>query len=143
MGQISRYDRIIQNKFYEIIQLRELSKSISAVKCEEKVQTSSNHDKIGCSIAKIDLMERKLYKIIDEYMEKKEIIISQIDSMANEEYYNVLFAKYIEKKTFEKIADEMHYSFRHITRIHGRALIEFEKKYGTLYIENDLCPKMS
>ena len=135
LSQVSRYDRMIKNKFHEIAQFRELAKSISAVKCEEKVQSSPSFDKIGESIAKIDYLEKKLDELIDEYINKKELIIFQIDSMTNEEYYSVLFARYIEKKTFEKIADEMNYSFRHITRLHGRALIEFEKKYGNLYLE--------
>jgi len=37
-------------------------------------------------------------------------------------------------KSFEKIADEMSYTYRHITRLHGNALVEFEKKYGKEYI---------
>lgn len=54
--------------------------------------------------------------------------------MDDENVYNILFARYIEKKTFEVIATEMNYSFRNITRLHGRALKEFEKKYGEQYI---------
>ena len=78
-------------------------------------------------------MEEKLDKLIDEYVDKKNLIISQIDGIENETYYEILFARYIEKKTFEKIADEMTYSFRNVTRLHGRALQQFEKKYGNLY----------
>ena len=36
-------------------------------------------------------------------------------------------------KNFEKIADEMTYSWRQVLRLHGRALQEFEKKYGNTY----------
>ena len=56
------------------------------------------------------------------------------DSMEDEVSYDILFARYIEKKTLERIAESLHYSFRQITRLHGKALQEFEKKYGYLYL---------
>ena len=133
LSQISRLNRTIQNKLSEISQLRELSFGIKAVVNEERVQTTPNFDKIGTSIAKIDEMERSLDKMIDEYVDKKNKIIRQIDSIDDEVLYGILFARYIEKKTFEKIATEMNYSFRQITRLHGKALSEFEKKYGSQY----------
>ena len=133
LQQISRLDRMIQNKLAEISQLRELAMSVSAVKNEERVQTTPNFDKIGTAYCKIAEMEEKLDKLIDEFVDKKNLIISQIDKIENETYYEILFARYIEKKTFEKIADEMTYSWRQVIRLHGRALQEFEKKYGNTY----------
>lgn len=136
LNQVSRYDRMVKNKLSELSQLKELSYSISALSNEERIQTSPNFDKIGSSYCKIEKMEEDLDKIIDEYVDKKNTIIEQIDKMENEVSYGVLFARYIEKKTFERIATDMNYSFRNITRIHGKALQEFEKKYGYLYQGN-------
>ena len=58
----------------------------------------------------------------------------QIYSMQKENHYRVLFAKYIEDKTFDAIAEEMGYSWRQIIRIHGAALAEFEKMYGKEFV---------
>lgn len=135
LNQISRLNRMINNKLTEIAQLRELSCSISAVKNEERVLSSSDPDKIGTTYAKIDEMERNLDKMIDEYTDKKNTIIGQIDSIEDEDYYNVLFSRYIEKKTFEVIATEMNFSYRNTTRLHGRALKVFEEKYGNSYLK--------
>lgn len=135
LNQISRLNRMINNKLTEIAQLRELSCSISAVKNEERVLSSLDPDKIGTTYAKIDEMERNLDKMIDEYTDKKNTIIGQIDSIENEDYYNVLFSRYIEKKTFEVIATEMNFSYRNVTRLHGRALKVFEEKYGNSYLK--------
>ena len=132
--QISRLDRMINNKLSEISQLRELAMSVSAITNEERVQTTPNFDKIGTAYCKIEAMEEKLDKLIDEFVDKKNLIISQIDKIENETYYEILFARYIEKKTFEKIADEMNYSFRNTTRLHGLALREFERKFGEKYL---------
>ena len=133
LGQISRLDRMIKNKMTELSQYRELIYGLSAVVNEERVQTSPDFDKMSGKVDKILKMESKIDNLIDEYVDKKNLIISQIDSMENETYYEILFARYIEKKTFEKIADEMMYSWRQIIRLHGKALQEFEKIYGKTY----------
>lgn len=135
LNQISRLNRMINNKLAEVSQLRELSRSISAVKNEERVMSSSDPDKIGTIYVKIDEMEHNLDNMIDEYIEKKNLIIGQIDGIENEDYYNILFSRYIEKKTFEVIATEMKYSWRQIIRLHGKALKAFEEKYGNSYLK--------
>lgn len=134
LSQISRLNKMINNKLSEISQLRELSISISAINNDERVQTSPNFDKIGSSIAKIYEMESNLDKMIDDYLLKKERIIAQIETMEDENTYNILFSRYIEGKKFEKIATEMEYSWRQIIRLHGKALQQFEKKYGDEYL---------
>lgn len=135
LGQISRLDRMIKNKISEISQLRELSMSISAITIEEKVQTTPNFDKIGNSCCKISEMEEKLNILIDEYVKKKNEIIAQIENIEDEISYEILFARYIEKKTFERIATDINYSFRNTTRLHGKALRIFEEKYGKFYLK--------
>ena len=134
LQQIIRLDRMINNKLSEIQQFRELARSVSAVKNEERVNTSPNFDKIGSTYCKIEKMEEELDDLIDKYVDKKNFIVSQIDGIDNETYYHILFARYVEKKTFEKIADEMTYSWRQIIRLHGRALQEFERVYGNMYL---------
>ena len=134
LGQISRLNRMINNKLTEIAQLKDMAVSISAPQSGERVQTTPNFDKIGTKYAKIDEMERKIDGMEDELVDKKEKIIQQIDSMEDENTYNILFARYIEKKTFEVIATEMKYSWRQVVRLHGTALKQFEKKYGEGYL---------
>lgn len=135
LNQISRLNRMINNKLIEIQQLKEMSCSISAITNGEKVQTSLSPDKIGSSIAKIDEMERNIDSMIDTYVDKKNLIITQIDSIEDEDCYNILFSRYIEKKTFEVIAIELNYSWRQIIRLHGKALKIFEDKYGSSYLK--------
>lgn len=134
LGQISRLNRMINNKLTEIAQLKDMAVSISAPQSGERVQTTPNFDKIGTKYAKIDEMERKIDGMVDELVDKKEKIIQQIESMEDENTYNILFARYIEKKTFEVIATEMKYSWRQVVRLHGTALKQFEKKYGEGYL---------
>lgn len=134
LGQISRLDRVINNKLSELAQFKTMMCSISAVKNSDKVQTTPEHDKIGSGLAKVWDMEQKIDKMVDEYVDKRDLIIAQIDGIEDEILYEILFSRYIEKKTFEKIACDMDYSYRQTIRLHGKALLEFEKKYGKLYL---------
>lgn len=134
LNQISRLNRMINNKLIELAQLKELACSISSITNEERVMATTNFDKIGTKQAKIDEMERNIDALVDEYIIKRDQIVSQIDSMEDENVYNVLFSKYIEKKTFEVIATEMNYSWRQTIRLHGIALKKFEQKYGATYL---------
>lgn len=133
LSQISRLDRMIKNKMTELAQYKDLAYGLSAITNEERVNSSPDFDKMTGKVAKIIEMEQKIDSLIDEYVDKKNLIVSQIDCVENETYYEILFARYIEKKTFERIADEIGYSFRNTTRLHGKALVEFEKKYGKSY----------
>ena len=95
LNQISRINRMINNKIVELSQLKELACSISAVSGEDRVMVTPNFDKIGTKQAKIDEMERNIDALVDEYIIKRDKIVSQIDSMEDENVYNVLFLSLI------------------------------------------------
>lgn len=134
LNQIDRINRMINNKLAEIYQLKTMVCSISVSANEDKVQSSSDKDKLGSAVAKIVDLENEINKAIDVYVDKKERIVSQIDSIKDIMEYQVLFSRYIENKTFEQIAEDNDYSVRQILRIHGNALVEFEKKFGQEYL---------
>lgn len=134
LGQISRLNKMISNKLSEVYQLKSMALNISVLNESEKVQTSGSKDRIGNMVAKMVDMEREAQEYVNVYSELRRKIIMQIDSMPKETHYKVLFAKYIEDKTFDTIANEMGYSWRQIIRIHGAALSEFERIYGKDFV---------
>ena len=133
LQQIGRYDRLINNKLVELAQYRSMACSVSAVKNDEKVQSSPSHDTMDKIVSKIEQMENEIDMLVDRYIDNKRIIISQIDSMSDEMTYQILFSRYVEQKTFEKMAIEMNYCYKQIIRKHGKALQEFEQKWGNTY----------
>lgn len=48
-------------------------------------------------------MEKKIDEMIDNFVDKKEIIIKQIDSIEDEVLYDILFSRYIEKRLLRKL----------------------------------------
>lgn len=133
LKQIGRLDRMIKNKIIELDQYRDLEYSLGAISNEERVQTTLNPDKFTKKVEKVIQLEQKIDKLIDTFVDKKEVIISQIDGMEDDTHYEVLFLRYVKRETFEKIACDVGFSLRQIIRIHGEALREFEKKYGETY----------
>ena len=133
LQQIGRYDRLINNKLVELAQYRSMACSVSAVKNDEKVQSSPSYDTMDKIVSKIEQMENEIDILVDRYIDNKRIIISQIDSMSDEMTYQILFSRYVEQKTFEKMAIEMNYCYKQIIRRHGKALQEFEQKWGDTY----------
>ena len=120
LQQIGKLNKMINNKMIELAQMKEMAYSIKAVGTDERVMSSSDPDKTGCAYAKIEEMEEK--------------IINQIESIEDENLYNILFLKYIAKKRFEDIAVEIDKSWRQTIRLHGTALKKFEEKYGKEYL---------
>lgn len=134
LNQVRRYDRMISNKLSEIYQLKTLATSISVATDGDRVQSSGSKDRMGNTVARLVDLERETDKLIQVYTEKRQVIISQIDSMEDMNFYDVLFHRYIEGKTFEAISEDIHYSWRQVMRIHDDALAAFEKKFGSCYM---------
>lgn len=134
LQQIGKLNKMINNKMIELAQMKEMAYSIKAVGTDERVMSSSDPDKTGCAYAKIEEMEEKINGMIDNYIDTKEKIINQIESIEDENLYNILFLKYIAKKRFEDIAVEIDKSWRQTIRLHETALKKFEEKYGKEYL---------
>ena len=134
LGQLERLDKMIQNKLSEIYQLKTMAGSVTVSNNSERVQTSADKDRLGNTIAKIVDLEKETDRLIDSFIDKRNHIIEQIDGMEDVNMYHVLSSRYVGKKTFDEIAAEMNYSRMQINRIHGKALIAFEKLYGHEYL---------
>ena len=136
LRQIKRLDRQIQNKLSELYNLKMMASSISVSNEGERVQTSGNKDQLGAVVAKIVDMEKEVDKMVDLFVDTRSEIISQIDSMDDLDSYDILSMRYVAGKTFHEISEKTGWSIRKVFSLHGKALLEFEKKYGREYLEN-------
>lgn len=137
LNQIECLDKMITNKLSEIYQLKIMACSITVSGDSERVQTSGNQDKLGSVIAKIVDLERETDELVDSLVDKRKEILRQIDNMKNIDHYDVLHKHYVERRTFQDIADSENWSIRQVFNIHGRALQEFEKMYGDTYLHKN------
>ena len=85
-----------------------------------------NQDKLAKTIAKIVDLKKGRRQEIEDYVDLKEEAIRLIDSMSDGRHRLVLTYRYINGKTWEEIAVEMHYTYKWVHVLHGQALADFE-----------------
>lgn len=138
LDQIRRTDRRIQNKLEEITSLKEMLTSITATLSVEPVSHSGNDDKMGSAVAKIVDLENEIHVDLERFIDLKREVFETINGLEPEEF-DVLYLRYFKYMKWEEIADDMHYTCRHITRIHGEAL-ENLKSCPFMSVNVDECP---
>lgn len=107
----------------------------SPANMSERVQTSGGtDDKWLRLIARIEEKERGRVAMIDELIDMKESVIIQIERLTvpnvtqERNYKAILYAHYIEGVSLEQIAADMHYSYKWVCKLHGYALLEFDRQ---------------
>ena len=125
--QIRLLDAQIDCMLSNVDGLRESLLRITPQLKQDVVTGGSSHDRMSSTIAKIVDLEKEINIKVDAYIDKKAQIIRMLEKVRNPDYLKVLQLRYIEYKTFDDIALEMHYSHCWICRLHGRALQTFAK----------------
>lgn len=127
LKQITRLDNLIKSKLEQIEELRSLAEKVTV---EAKLVKSYNKnsyqsDKVGDVVVKIVDLNNEINEYIDRLVDLKAEAIRLIDSLEDPDYRLLLNLRYINGYTFERIAVEMNYCYRWITKLHGRALEAF------------------
>lgn len=130
LQQLQRLDTVINQKIKEVQDLRLQAQGTGGLDySKERVQSSPSGDapfvKPICRI--IDL-EAEINAEIDRFADEKHKIINQIQGLKNSDYISLLFKRYVEFKSLEKICVEMNFSYDYIKHLHGYALQDFEDR---------------
>lgn len=129
LKQVETLDTKIQQKKIELDSLKDNAIGLGAFDYSaEKVQTSAKADSMSKKVAKYVDLENEIHEDIERFTELKHKVIGQIHMLDDPKYINVLFKKYIEYKGLKEISKELGYSYDHIRRVHGWALLEFQRK---------------
>lgn len=88
----------------------------------EPLRTEDGH-RVALDKAVADLVdtEAKTAAEVDRLTALEAEIVGAIDRV-QEPYRTLLYERYINGKTWEQVAVDMHYSYRGVTKMHGRAL---------------------
>lgn len=128
LGQIEALNNKINKNLERVDEIRHTIYGIPAMSNDaDRVQKSSDQDRMGTSIARmIDLMAETDI-LIDSLSDLKEIIRVQILQIPSEKHQEILFMKYFEYKSIYEIADILNMTDRGTKKAHKRALEEMEK----------------
>lgn len=108
----------------EILQLR-LNKTSPSLVQDGMPHGSGGGDLSGYA-AKIDELFRELKTQMEKRIDLRLQISRKIEEMPDETESLLLRYKYIQGLSFEEISVKLGYTYRHTTRLHGKALLNFK-----------------
>lgn len=126
MQQIRKLDQIIENKLIEIEQWKTLATGTTSYSDGERVQTSSNQQKMADAVARYLDIQNEIEEDIDRLVDIKMDVIRTIERLKPKEY-DVLHMIYVQYLTFNEVAEKYNQSYTWATTVHGRALANLQK----------------
>lgn len=88
---------------------------------------ANNISDLSTYAAELDAQEREYISARYEKIKVCKEISDQIEFMADENEKNVLFSRYIKLEKWEDICVGLGYSWKHVHRIHSKALYNFKE----------------
>ena len=107
-----------------IRELNERATSITSSTDSDKVQGAGDKDKVGLIVSKIADMQGECREKMAAALDIRNEIETTILGIEEPKFRAVLHLRYIGLLKWEEIADKMGYEKRHITRLHGNALLK-------------------
>lgn len=132
LSQIVKIQRMIENKQNEIFRFRDILTSVTIEPKEDKIQTSSDKDKMSAFVAKIVDNEKDIEKLYDE----RKKIIGQLENFSDDpDLYQILYCKYVDNLTVNNARLRIGCSKSKAYDLYEDAMTEFERIYGKTYLK--------
>lgn len=128
--QIRDLNTDIKNIDDELKAIKEEQATIRSAWPDGQPHGTGTTDPTGTAAAKLadqlaEMTERK-NELRNELWSKRESIIASIDLIERKEHRRLLYMRYVTCSRWEEIAVDMHYTYRHIVRMHGSALQDMD-----------------
>lgn len=125
LEQIRYLDIKIANKVAERNALLDLAVKVTPTLSSDIGRSGGASDKVGNCVVKLVDMEKEIDMAIDNFVDTKRRIISEIEELKDPRYYEILHKRYVQYKNLYDISDEMGYNYDVVRRMHGKALLVF------------------
>lgn len=138
LKQLIRFENMIRLKQEEIFRLESIICSTPPTAMNpDKVQTSMVGDRMSEGVAKIVDAKRDISQMIESYINKRNKIVNQIESLDDLKSYIILNNRYVLGKSNCEIACEpnLRCSERRVKQLHQKAIKDFETKFGKEYLD--------
>ncbi len=122
LKRYSAIDRQIKNKTDELAMWR--SRATKITPTYSGLPKGGGGDRIQTAVDNICRLEDEINAEIDRLIITRAEINEAIAKVEDERLREVLTLRYIQGKSWEWIAVEMHYNYRWVTKLHGKALSE-------------------
>lgn len=137
LNQLKRMEDSIKDKLEEVAQLKSIALTVVAVSnnviiegekhSAERVQSSGSQQKMADAVCKYVDLEKEIDDDIDRMVDKREEVLAVINMLDKPVQCSVLRKKYVQFKSFKRIAEEMNYTYQYIIEQHNKALKNLQK----------------
>ena len=136
LGQLAKLDALIENKMIERAQWKAIAEGVTAggtsvivldkqgrkqLHNMEKVQASSNPQKMADAIHKMIEIDDEIALCIDKMIQAKKDVLAVIERLSAAEY-DIIHKIYVQHLSLYEVAAMSDRSYSSITTLHGRAL---------------------
>lgn len=122
LRQIRRLDTQIKTRRCEIDALRSIADMLSGSGVDGMPHGSSNGDKMADAVARITEKERQLDDFVDYFLEARDKVLKTLELMDDPILIDILYRRYFSFQSWELIAVEMGYTYRHVLRLHDKGI---------------------
>lgn len=126
LRQIEIIDMKVSQKIEELNQMRDKVTLMSGIDySRDRVQTTPTTG--NKQIEALVDFEAKVWRMVEEETYIRSEIVNQIQTLTNPLYVDILYRRYVQLQSLERIACDMNYSYKYICNVHGKALQTFQK----------------
>ena len=130
LSQAKYLDAQIDSKVRQLTRLRSLATKCTSAITGMPHSKSADTSSMENSITKLIDLENEINDEIDKLVNLKEEIMKVIKCVDKLEHRMILEKRYIDFKSWDRIASEMFFNRRYFNKLHGRSLENDAKKYG-------------
>lgn len=88
---------------------------------------SGGGDRMGALVARVADLQDDLAAELDKYLQVRDLVTAKIGRMKDRRFRDVLVYRYVAMRTWENVAECMGRDVRYVYKLHGWALIEYER----------------
>lgn len=132
LSQLINLERLIEAKRLECERLDAMSKKVTSVLSDCKVD-SSHSDRNEDVIIRVIELKKDISEKMKAYVKLQAEISKEIDEIENVRYRSLLIMRYVNCLKFEEISEKMHYGTRWVLVLHREALKEFDRLHSKKY----------
>lgn len=143
LEQLEILNTVINQKIEELHELKTDSINVGAIDySKDRVQGGKQGNPVQDAVSRFVDLENTINDEIDQYANSKHLLINQIQQLHNNNYIQILFKKYVQFKTLNKVSEEMNMSYDYIRELHKKALHAFSDMHANLeyFIKNPQKP---
>lgn len=127
LERIQKLDVQIECLGREKLMLKDMALRITPSMSGSGGATGGNQDKLSSTVTRIIAKEEEIDRAVDQLISLKQEASTLLSRLDDPAHIQVLHGRYIQYKSFERIATEMGYTYRNVCYLHGRALQAFGK----------------